>query len=83
MKTLKYQIELVNDPSDPNEPPYPRERFATRSEAEDAALFRSANHGVAFRVVKIEDNGSLTEINVFSPAQSKARTAKRGEKIVR
>ncbi len=65
--TNKYQIELVTDPTDPNELPYPREVFATRAEAEETALFRSANHGMAFRVVKVENDGSLTEINVFSP----------------
>ncbi len=69
--TNKYQIELVNDPTDSNEPPYPREVFATQAEAEETALFRSANHGMAFRVVKVENDNTLTEINVFSPVKKR------------
>lgn len=63
----RYLIELVDDPTDPNELPYPREHFLTLREAEEAALFRSANHGLSFKVLKIGINGHLTEVNRFSP----------------
>ena len=78
MKTHKgnYQIELVTDPTDPDGLPYPRERFDTREEAEETALFRSANHGLAFRVVRVEHDNSLTEINVFTPIKKKASRSK-------
>lgn len=64
---MKYLIELVNDPTDPNEPPYPRERFETEHEAYEAALYRCANHNLAFRVLKVESDGQVTEINRIEP----------------
>lgn len=60
-----YFIELdVDDNADA--PPYPRERFDTRYEAEETACFRSANHGLAFRVMKL-DCETVTFINSFRP----------------
>lgn len=61
----KYFIRL-EPTDDPNELPYPYEYFDTEFEAEEMALFRSANHGLKFQVCRRSESG-VEILNEFAP----------------